>query len=91
MNGQGVPGVSVEATVTSWPELGEHLAHALSIDQADFIGAFAEVITRYPMQIAFFAERILLQEKDDPEARVIREAVQTFCRDLFAYLDEGSR
>ena len=93
MTAQGVPGVSVEATVsvTSWPELGEHLAVGSSIDQADFIGAFAEVITRYPIQVAVFAERILLQEKDDPEARVTREAVQRFCRDLLEHLDVGSR
>jgi len=75
-----------------WSELGEHLAEdCTSFDQCDFVGGFAEVIVRYPMQVAVLAERILLQEKDDPEARVTREAVQRFCRELLAHLDEGSK
>ena len=94
MTGQGVPGVSVEATVTvtSWAELGEHLAFDCSgVDQTDFIGSFAEVMGETPIATAVLAERILLAEKDDPEARVVREAVQRFCRELLEHLDEGSR
>lgn len=75
-----------------WAEVGEHLAEdRTSIDQTNFIGAFSEVITRYPMQIAVLAERILLQEKDDPDMRATREAVQKFCRELLEHLDGGSR
>ena len=89
----GIPGISVDATVsvTSWPELGEYLADESSIAQCDFIGAFAEVLERYPLGTAILAERFLLAEKDDPEARATREAVQRFCRELLAHLDEGSR
>ena len=88
-----VPGVSVEATVTvtSWADLGDNLANRTSIDQCDFVGAFAEVLVAYPLQIAILAERILLQEKDNSDMRATREAVQRFCRELLENLDEGSR
>lgn len=93
MSAVGMPGVSVEvsASVTSWADLGEHLAHGSSIDQRDFIGAFAEVVTQQPLRIAILAERILLQEKDNPDMRATRESVQRFCRELLEHLDEGSR
>lgn len=89
----GIGGVSVETTVTvtNWVELGEHVAVASSIEQADFLGALAETIGFYPMQLPVLAARLLLAEKDDPEARATREAVQRFCRELLAHLDEGSR
>lgn len=93
MTALGVPGVSVEATVTvtSWADLGEHLAGASSIDQAEFLSAFAYAIDPYPMQLPVIAERLLLAEKDDPDLRAVREAVQRFCADLLEHLDEGSR
>lgn len=89
----GLPGVTVETTVsvTSWADLAEALAEGSSILQRNFIGAFAEVLERYPLGTAILAERFLLAEKDDPEARATREAVQRFCRELLAYLEAGSR
>ena len=93
MTARQVPGVSVEASVsvTSWADLGEYLAGESSIDQAEFLSAFAYAIAPYPMQLPVVAERLLLAEKDDPELRVVREAVQKFCRELLEHLDEGSR
>lgn len=89
----GLRGISVDVTVTvtSWAELAEALAEGSSILQRNFIGAFSEALERYPLGFAILAERFLLAEKDDPEARATREAVQRFCRELLEHLDEGSR
>lgn len=92
MTAQGIPGVSVEATVsvTSWAELGEHLANESSINQRDFLGAFAEVLAGQPIGVHILGERLLLQEKENPDMRATREAVQRLCRELWLYLDAGS-
>ncbi|MBB5617234.1 hypothetical protein [Microcella frigidaquae] len=95
MSGQraSVDGIEVEVTlrVNDWAALGERLAHQHSQHQADLLGAYALASGRYAMQFPLVAERLLLAEKDDPDMRATREAVQRFCRELLEHLDEGSR
>lgn len=74
-----------------WAALGDRLANEHSQHQADLLGAYALASGRYAMQFPLVAERLLLAEKDDPDMRATREAVQRFCRDLLKHLDEGSR
>lgn len=86
--------VSIELTL-HWVMLGERLAQESDKDQANLLCAFAEMLQRYDVdggkQTAAIAGVVLAWEKDDPEARVSREALQKFCRDLLAHLDEGAR
>ena len=93
MTGARLLGVSVDVTL-EWLLLGEQLAKESAKDQAELLCAFAEMLVRQgaggAMQTAFIAGVVLAWEKDDPEARVSREALQRFCRDLLAELDEGS-
>lgn len=92
--GESVPGIAVTSKVSfeiDWAALGEWLGDISSISQRDLLGAFVESLQQQPLGVAILAERFLLQEKDDPEARATREAVQRFCRELLAHLDEGSR
>ena len=95
MSGQraSVHGIGVDVTiyVSDWAALGRQLADASTGDRASLLGAFALATAHLPLDTAVVAERILLAEKDDPEARATREAVQRFCRELLEHLDEGSR
>ncbi len=89
-------GVHVTTSVSiDWCALGEHLAGQSDEDQANLLCAFAEMLHRPEhgsgAQTAYIAGVVLAWEKDDSEARVSREALQRFCRELLEHLDEGSR
>lgn len=92
--GVSVPGISVSTQISldiEWTDLGEWLGEIGSNHQRDLLGAFVASLQNDRMATAVLAERILLQEKDNPDMRATREAVQRFCRELLAHLDEGSR
>lgn len=61
------------------------------LEQANVLAIIADLAQSGSADPAVIAGLILHWEKLDPTVRAQREAVQRFCRELLAHLDEGSR